>query len=172
MARILIHRRAIRKRVSELGAAISQDYASEELVAVAILKGAAIFAADLLRYITVPLSVEFMEVRSYNGTESTNQIRVIKDLQGPVEGKNLLLVEDIVDTGLTLSHLTERLRARNPRTLRVCALLDKPERRLVPVSIDYVGFSIPNAFVVGYGLDYQGQYRNLPDIRFWRTGNI
>ena len=165
MARVLIDRRTIHKRVRELGIAISRDYAGEELLVVAILKGAAIFVADLVRQIAVPLSVEFMEVCSYDGTESTSRVAIIKDLQAPLAGKNILLVEDIVDTGATLSSLITHLRARNPKTLRVCALLTKPDRRLIHVDLDYLGFSVPNEFVVGYGLDYRGLYRNLPDLR-------
>lgn len=169
MVRVLIDSQRIQKRVRDLGLAISRDYAGQELMVVTILKGAAIFAADLVRSITVPLSMEFMEVHSYDGTESTAQVTMVKDLQAPVADQNLLLVEDIVDTGLTLSHLAERLEARNPRSLRICALLSKPDRRVIPVSIDYLGFSIPDEFVVGYGLDYRGHYRNLPDIQVWEN---
>lgn len=169
MTSVLIDRKTIQKRVRDLGLAISRDYAGQELVAVAILKGAAIFAADLIRSITVPLSLEFMEVCSYDGTKSTAQVRIVKDLDAPIAGRNLLLIEDIVDTGTTLDYLAEYLRARKPGSLGICALLSKPDRRLVPVSIDYLGFVIPDEFVIGYGLDYRGAHRNLPDIRIYKS---
>ncbi len=168
---VLISRDAIQRRVHDLGAAISQECAGEELLVISILKGAAIFTADLIRSITVPICVEFVELASYDGTESTTEIRILKDIDVPVADKNLLVVEDIVDTGLTVSFLADRLMARGPRSLRVCALLSKPARRRTPVNIDYLGFSIPDEFVVGYGMDHHGHFRNLPDIRIW-SGNV
>lgn len=164
MHKILIDRRTILNRVQELGAAISSDYAGDEVAVVAILKGAAIFAADLVRAISVPVSLEFMEVASYDGTETTGVVRVSKGLAAPVAGKNVLIVEDIVDTGLTLAFLVNHLGAQAPKTLRTCAFLSKPERRRTSVKVDYLGFAIPDEFVVGYGLDHLGRFRNLPDI--------
>jgi hypoxanthine phosphoribosyltransferase len=168
MSQILIRREAIDQRVKELGAAISRDYAGQDLVVVAVLKGAAIFASDLIRSITLPLRLEFIEVRSYVGTRTTAQVDIVQDLRSPLAGHHVLLVEDIVDTGLTLSRLLDRLAAEQPKSLRTCVLLDKPSRRLAPVPIDYLGFSIPDHFVVGYGLDYQGYHRNLPEVRAWQ----
>lgn len=168
MNQVLIDRETIQRRVRELGAEISREYAGKDLLVVAILKGAAIFAADLLRAITVPLCLEFMEVASYDGTESTAEIRIIKELRESVAGRDLLLVEDIVDTGLTLAYLVDRLGVLGPKSLRICALLSKPQRRRTPVNIDYLGFSIADQFVVGYGLDHRGKFRNLPDVCIWQ----
>ncbi|MDP2663594.1 MAG: hypoxanthine phosphoribosyltransferase [Dehalococcoidia bacterium] len=168
MNRILIDSATIQRRVRELGGSVSRDFAGQELQAVVILKGATIFAADLLRSISVPICVEFMEVSSYCGTESTTEVTVVKDLRAPVEGRNLLLIEDIVDTGLTLSFLIKRLKALGPKSLRVCALLSKPARRQALVDIDYLGFTIADEFVVGYGLDYAEHFRNLPDLCIWQ----
>lgn len=132
---------------------------------VCVLKGAFVFLADLIRAMDVFLKVDFIACSSYgSSTESSGVVRILKDLDYPVEGKHVLLIEDIVDTGLTLNYILSLLKERRPKTLKVCALLDKPERRVVPVKIDYLGFKIPNEFVVGYGLDYNGQYRNLPFI--------
>ncbi len=164
MNRILIDRGTIQKRVRELGASVSRDYSGQELEAVVILKGATIFAADLLRSISVPVCVDFMEVSSYCGTESTAEVTVVKELRAPVEGRNLLLIEDIVDTGLTLSYLLRTLNVKNPASLKTCILLDRPARRIVDLSIAYKGFEIPDRFVVGYGLDYRERYRNLPFV--------
>lgn len=168
MQTVLIDRETIHRRVQELGAAISRDYAGDELIMVVVLKGAAVFMADLLRAITIPVSIEFVEFCSYDGSRSTGQITVVKDVQASVTGKNLLIVEDIVDTGVTLSFLAGRLRSRDPKSLRICALLSKPDSRQVKVAVDYLGFSIPNEFVIGYGLDYNGRFRNLPEIVIWQ----
>lgn len=165
IAEVLVTRQQIRERVKELGAAISRDYSGKDLLVVGILKGAIIFLADLVREITIPLTLDFMAVSSYgSATTSSGAVRILKDLEVPVEDKHVLIVEDIVDTGLTLKYLLENLRARQPLSLKCCTILDKPERRLVDVQVDYRGFCIPDYFVVGYGLDYAQQYRHLPDI--------
>lgn len=163
--RILITAEEISRRVKELGEEISRDYAGKEILAVGILKGAAIFLADLVRCLTVPVQLDFMAVSSYGAsTESSGVVRILKDLEENIEGLDVLLVEDIVDTGLTLNYLRENLLTRNPASLKICTLLDKPSRRKVQVKVDYNGFVIPDEFVVGYGLDYNGRYRNLRDI--------
>lgn len=163
--RILLSAEEIRAQVAELGRKISEDYQGKELVVVGILKGAAIFCADLLREITVPVAIDFMAVSSYGAsTKSSGVMRILKDLDESIEGKHVLLVEDIVDTGLTLNYLREYLEGRNPASLRVCVLLDKPSRRKTDVTVEYRGFEIPDEFVVGYGLDYAEKYRNLPYI--------
>jgi len=164
--RVLITEEEIRQRVRELGEAISRDYAGKELRVVGVLRGAFIFMADLVRNIRVPLSVDFMSISSYGDEcETSGVVRILKDLDKPITGRHVLIVEDIVDTGLTLRHLKEVLSTRGPASLRVCALLSKPERRLVQdLTIDYLGFEIPNYFVVGYGLDYAERYRNYPFI--------
>lgn len=165
LERVLLDSAAIDRRVRELGDSISRDYAGRELLAVGILKGALIFLADLVRRLTVPVAIDFVAVGSYGaGTESSGAVRILKDLEQDIAGRHVLLVEDIVDTGLTLNYLLEIFRARAPASLRVCVLLDKPERRRVPVPIDYCGFVIPDEFVVGYGLDYNERYRHLADI--------
>ena len=162
---VLISKEEIDAKVRELGTVISRDYAGKEIRVVAVLKGAVLFLSDLVRHITVPVSFDFMAVSSYGAaTASSGVVRILKDLDQPITGKHVLVVEDIVDTGLTLNYLREYLMARSPASLRVCALLDKPERRKVPVTVDYTGFAIPNKFVVGYGLDYQEHYRNLPAV--------
>jgi hypoxanthine phosphoribosyltransferase len=165
IAQILVSAADIQQRVKEIGQAISRDYAGKELLVVGILKGAIIFLSDLVRELTVPLQLDFMAVSSYGGSTSTSgAVRILKDLEVAVEDKHLLIVEDIVDTGLTLKYLLENLRARQPLSLRTCTLLDKPERRLVEIKVDYCGFCIPDHFVVGYGLDYSQMYRHLPHI--------
>ena len=162
---VLIGRDAIRERITELGAQIDLDYAGESVLLVGVLKGAAIFLSDLARAIRVPCTFDFVAVSSYGkGTSSSGAVRLIKDLDQPIENRNILLVEDILDTGLTLSFLKRMLMQHRPRSLRVATLLDKPERRLEPIQAEYVGFSIPNHFVIGYGMDYAERYRNLPDI--------
>ncbi len=162
---VLISKEEIDAKVRELATVISRDYAGKEIRVIAVLKGAVLFLSDLVRHITVPVSFDFMAVSSYGAaTTSSGVVRILKDLDQSITGKHVLVVEDIVDTGLTLNYLREYLMARNPASLRVCALLDKPERRKVPVTVDYTGFSIPNKFVVGYGLDYQERYRNLPAV--------
>jgi hypoxanthine phosphoribosyltransferase len=163
--RILFTDEQIAARVAELGEQLTRDYAGRNLLVVGVLTGASIFLCDLVRKIDLPLAIDFMTVSSYGAsTRTSGVVRILKDLEAPLEGKDVLLVEDIADTGLTLSYLLEALRARDPASLRSCAFLDKPARRLRPVTVDYVGFSIPNAFVVGYGLDYNQLYRNLPYV--------
>ncbi|GAW92177.1 hypoxanthine phosphoribosyltransferase [Calderihabitans maritimus] len=162
---ILLDRVQIAAKVKELGKKISEDYRGKDLLVVGILKGAIMFMADLVREIDIPITVDFMAVSSYGqSTESSGAVRILKDLEVSVEGKNVLIVEDIVDTGLTLRYLLENLKSRHPASVRVCTLLDKPSRRQVEVSPDYNGFEIPDKFVVGYGLDYAEQYRHLPYI--------
>lgn len=163
IGRVLLTGTQIQDRVKELGQEISRDYRGLQLLAVGVLKGAAIFLSDLAREISVPVSFDFIAVSSYGAaTLTSGVVRILKDLDEGIGGRHVLLVEDIVDTGLTLNYLLEILRARNPATLKVCALLDKPGRRVVQVPIDYKGFEIPNQYVVGYGLDYGEMYRNLP----------
>jgi hypoxanthine phosphoribosyltransferase len=155
----------IAARVRDLGAAITRDYAQRNLVMVCVLKGSFVFAADLTRAVDLPLRVDFLGVRSYGeGTESSGVVQITQDLSRPIEGEDVLLVEDIVDTGLTVAHLIALLRTRGPSSVKVCALLRKPSRARVDVDIDYVGFSIDDRFVVGYGLDFAERYRNLPYI--------
>ncbi len=158
----------IRARTRELGAGITRDLLADdpaaELVAVGILKGSLLFMADLVREIRVPLYCDFLRVASYEGMESTGVVRLEFDLTQPIAGKHVLIVEDIIDTGLTMRFLLENLRLKKPRSLKVCSLLDKPANRKAPVEVDYVGFTIPNRFVIGYGLDLEGLYRNLPYI--------
>jgi hypoxanthine phosphoribosyltransferase len=155
----------IRERVHELGAQITRDYQQRSLVIVSLLKGSFVFAADLTRSIDLPLSVEFLGVQSYgNNTETTGVVQITQDLTRPVEGDDVLIVEDIVDTGLTLAYICEQLAARGPKSIHVAALLHKPSRMKKPVRIDYLGFTIEDVFVVGYGLDYAQRYRNLADI--------
>lgn len=161
LAQILISEEEIQARVAEMGAAISADYAGKELVVVGILKGAAMFTADLFRHITIPASLDFMRITSYAGTRSTGVHRVLLDLEYELDGKHVLVVEDIVDTGLTVRFLLEYLGTRRPASLKVAALLDKPSRRKVEVPIHYRGFAIPDLFVVGMGLDFNEKYRNL-----------
>lgn len=162
---VLISRDLIRERIAELGAQIDLDYAGESILLAGVLKGAAIFLADLARAITIPCTFDFVAVSSYGkGTRSSGAVKLIKDLDQSIENRNIILVEDILDTGLTLSFLKRMLTQHHPRTLRVATLLDKPERRIEPIQAEYVGFSIPNHFVIGYGMDYAERYRNLPDI--------
>ncbi|MGC4090634.1 MAG: hypoxanthine phosphoribosyltransferase [Polyangiaceae bacterium] len=161
----LITESQIAERVAELGRAISAEYADKELVLVCVLKGSFVFAADLVRRIESPLRIEFFGVKSYGAqTSSSGVVQITLDLAHPIEGKHVLIVEDIVDTGLTLSYLSEQLRARGPASVKVCALLHKPARMKREVSIDYLGFTIDDVFVVGYGLDYAERHRNLPYI--------
>jgi hypoxanthine phosphoribosyltransferase len=160
---ILVTEDQIRAKVTELGARIGADYADRRLTLVSVLKGSLPFMADLMRAIPVPVRIDLMEVSSYGGsaTESSGLVRILKDLSATIEGEEVLIVEDIIDTGLTLNYLVRYLRGKNPRSLRICTLLDKPARRLVDIPVDYVGFTIPDQFVVGYGLDYREYYRNL-----------
>jgi hypoxanthine phosphoribosyltransferase len=163
VAEILISEEAIQAKVAELGSLISSDYAGHELTLVSVLKGSLPFMADLMRAITIPVAIDLMEVSSYGGTatESSGLVRILKDLSSSIDGRDVLIVEDIIDTGLTLNYLVRYLRGKNPASLRICTLLDKPARRLVEIPIDYRGFRIPDQFVIGYGLDYGERYRNL-----------
>ena len=155
----------IHQRVEALGAAVDRDYRDKDLALVCVLRGAVVFLADLLRVLPDTATVDFMAIASYGAdTRSTGVVRILKDLDDGVESRNVLVVEDIVDTGLTLNYLLENLRHRNVASVRVCALLDKPARRRVPVRVDYTGFEVPDAFAVGYGLDYNQRYRGLPFI--------
>lgn len=165
MTEILYDEETIRNRVKELGGVITRDYADKEVVLVAVLRGSFIFLADLCREVDLDCSVEFMSVSSYgSGTSSTGQVQITKDLSCDIAGKHVLLIEDIMDSGNTLSYLFNLLQQRKPASLSLCALLDNPARRQKDVEISYCGFQIPNAFVVGYGLDYAQKYRNLPYI--------
>jgi hypoxanthine phosphoribosyltransferase len=160
--RVLISEEELRAKVTELGQAITRDYAGSELTLVGVLKGSFLFMADLCRHIELPLTCDFLGLSSYHGrTRTSGVIRITSDLNQPVEGRHVLVVEDIVDTGLTMEYLLENLRTRLPKSLKVCSLLHKPERKQVETPIDYLGFTVPNEFVVGYGLDYMGRYRNL-----------
>ena len=162
---IMISEEEISKRVKELGKQLTEDYKGKELLVVGILKGCMLFLSDLVRTIDLPLTLDFMVVSSYGATtKSSGVVRIVKDLEREIEGKDVLIVEDIVDTGLTLSYLVENFKARNPKSVKVCSLLDKPDRRKAQVDIQYVGFKIPDEFVVGYGLDYGENYRNLPFV--------
>ena len=171
LSKVLLDEETLRDRIRELGREISRDYAGRRLMVVGILKGSVMILADLLRALSpeVDVDVDFMAVSSYAGTASTGTIRVMLDLRENPEGRDVLVVEDIVDTGLTLASLTETLRARKPRSLEVCTLLDKPDCRKIPFSPKYVGFKIPNEFVVGFGLDYDERYRQLPYVGVLRT---
>ncbi len=162
---ILIPENQIQKRIEILGEQISRDYQGKQVICVGVLRGAIIFLADLSRYIKVPMIMDFMDISSYGAsTESSGVVRIIKDLDENIEKKDVLIIEDIVDTGLTLDYLIRMLKSRNPASLKVCALLNKKERRQIDVPIDYCGFDIPDKFVVGYGLDFNGLYRNIPYI--------
>lgn len=162
---VLFNRDRIRHRVAEMGRQIDLDYAGEKIVLVGVLKGAAIFLADLARSISVDNTFDFVAVSSYGkGHQSSGAVKLIKDLDQPIEGKNVIIVEDILDTGLTLHFLRGLFEQHQPKTLRIATLLDKPSRRLEKIDADYVGFTIPNQFVIGYGMDFAERYRNLPDI--------
>lgn len=161
----LLSEEEVSKRIKELGAQISNDYAGKEIYIICILKGAVFFACDLAKRIDVPVTLDFMSVSSYgDATVSSGQVKIIKDLDEAIEGKEVIIVEDIIDTGRTLSYLIEILGRRNPAGIRLCTLLNKPDRRVADVAVDYTGFEIPDEFVVGCGLDYQQRYRNLPYI--------
>ncbi len=161
---VLVARDQIKEMCQRLGAEITADYKDEDIVLICVLRGAVVFLADLMRYIERPCEIDFLSVSSYCGTESTGIVKIIKDLDDSIEGRNVIIVEDIIDSGLTLSHLIEMLRVRKPRSIRICTAFNKPNRRKANVKVDYIGMDIPDEFVVGYGLDYDGQYRNLPDI--------
>ena len=163
--RILYTEEELRRRVKELGAQITADYAGRRPILASVLRGSYIFMADLTRAIDLDVTVDFMAVSSYGaGTVSSGQVEIKKDLSDTIEGRDLIIVEDILDSGNTLYYLMDVLRARRPASIRICALMDKPERRTKPISADYVGFTIPDAFIVGYGLDYDERYRNLPYV--------
>jgi len=163
--KILIRQAAIKKRVQSVAREITRDFAGQRIHLIGVLKGACIFLSDLVREINLETSIDFIAVSSYGrGRESSGQVRLVKDLDTSIAGLNVILVEDILDTGLTLTYLLRILRQRKPKSLRVAALLDKPSRRVKPVKGDYIGFTIPDVFVVGYGLDYAERYRNLKDV--------
>jgi hypoxanthine phosphoribosyltransferase len=165
LAEILIPSDRLQARIAELGAQISRDYAGRDLILVAILKGSVVFLADLMRQISTPHAIDFMATSSYgNAVESSGVVRILKDLDASIEGRNVLIVEDIIDTGRTLDYLVRILRARQPASLEICTLLNKPARREIPVPVKYIGFDIPDEFVLGYGLDWGQRYRNLPFI--------
>lgn len=163
--RTLIDETSVDKKIEELGKRISEDYAGKEIHLICVLKGGVFFMCELAKRISVPVSMDFMSVSSYgNDTKSSGVVKIVKDLDESIEGKDVLVVEDIVDSGRTLSYLLENLKNRKPNSLRLCTLLDKPDRRVIDVNVDYTAFQIPDEFVVGYGLDYQQRYRNLPYI--------
>jgi len=165
LGEVLVTAEDLQRRVIELGEEISRDYAGKSLLLIGVLKGAVFFLSDLMRYIDIPVEVDFMAVASYgSATDSSGVVRILKDLDAAIEGRDVLIVEDIVDSGLTLQYLLRNLGSRNPRSLEVCALLTKPERRKVDLPTRYVGFEIPDRFVVGYGLDYAERHRNLPYV--------
>jgi hypoxanthine phosphoribosyltransferase len=162
---VLIDTDALSARIAELGAEVSADYEGRDLLLIGVLKGAVFFMADLMRKLTIPCEVDFMAISSYGAsTDSSGVVRILKDLDINIEGRDVLVVEDIIDSGLTLSYLMRNLEAREPASLEICALLTKPERREIEVPVRYVGFEIPNRFVIGYGLDFGERYRNLPYV--------
>ena len=162
---VLLTEEEVDRKIQEIGEQISKDYAGEQVHLVCVLRGGAFFMCELAKRITVPVSLDFMSVASYgNDTKSSGAVRIVKDLDDSLEGKDVLVVEDIIDSGRTLSYLLELLKDRKPNSLKLCTLLDKPDRRVVDVNIDYTAFQVPDEFVVGYGLDYAQKYRNLPYI--------
>lgn len=170
---ILLEEDQIRGRVSELAAEISKDYEGKDPLLVCVLKGAVFFTADLTREITVPCEIDFMAVSSYgSATDSSGVVRILKDLDANIQGRHVIIIEDIVDSGLTLSYLRKNLNARNPESVEVCSLLTKPARRKVDIACRYVGFEVPDVFVVGYGLDFEEKYRNLRFIAAFPEGNL
>lgn len=163
--RVLLSEEEVDKRIAEIAAKISEDYNGEQVHMICVLKGGVFFTCELAKRLTIPVSMDFMSVSSYGAdTKSSGVVKIVKDLDEGIEGKNVLVVEDIIDSGRTLSYLLEYLRNRNPKSMKLCTLLDKPERRVVEVDVDYTCFDIPDEFVVGYGLDYAQKYRNLPYI--------
>ncbi len=162
---MLINEEQVNEKIREIGKKISEDYAGKRVHLVCVLKGGSFFMCELAKRISIPVSLDFMSVSSYGGeTQSSGVVKIVKDLDEPLEGKDVIVIEDIVDSGRTLSYLLELLQQRGPKSLALCTLLDKPDRRVVDVAVDYTGFQIPDKFVVGYGLDYDQQYRNLPYI--------
>ncbi len=169
--KVMLSEEEVDKRISELGAQISKDYAGKQVHLVCVLKGGAFFMVELAKRITVPVSLDFMSVSSYgSATKSSGVVKIVKDLDEPLKDKDVLVVEDIIDSGRTLSYLLEMLKDRKPASLKLCTLLDKPSRRVIDVDVDYTGFQIPDEFVVGYGLDYDQRYRNLPFIGIMELG--
>lgn len=163
--RVLLSEQEIAEKVKQLGEQISRDYADKNPIIVGVLKGSFVFMADLLRAISVPCTIDFMSVSSYgSGTSSSGEVKIIKDFDQSVEGRHLIVIEDILDSGRTLSYLMKTLKARGAASITLCTFLDKPERRVVPVEVAYCGFTVPDAFIVGYGLDYDQKYRNLPYV--------
>lgn len=163
---LLLGSEEIQEKVREMGERITEDYAGERLLLIGILRGAVVVLSDLMRCVELPCDIDFMDISSYgSGTSSSGVIRILKDLEEDVSGRHVLIVEDIIDTGLTLSYLRRSLLARKPASLEICTLLTKPSRRQVELDVKYVGFEVPDVFVVGYGIDYAGAYRNLPEIR-------
>lgn len=163
--KVLLSTEEIQKRVEELGAQITEEYRGKELLAVGILKGSNMFMSDLIRQITIPMQIDFMMVSSYgNATESSGVVKIVKDLEHAIKDKHLLIIEDIIDSGLTLKYLKQMLETREPASIKLCTLLDKPARREQNVDVDYVGFTMPDEFLVGYGIDYAEYYRNLPYV--------
>lgn len=163
--RVLITKEELEKNAKDLGSRISKDYKGKDLVIIGVLKGGFIFLSDLARNITIPIELDFMSVSSYgNSAKSSGVVKIIKDVDTNIDGKHVLIVEDIIDTGLTLNHLVELLKTRGPLSVKICAAFDKPSRRKAPVKVDYKGTEIPDEFVVGYGLDYSGMYRNIPEL--------
>jgi hypoxanthine phosphoribosyltransferase len=163
---VLVPSSDIQAKVRELGERITGDYRAENVLLVGILRGAVVFLSDLMRHLELPCEIDFMEVSSYGtGTQSSGVVRILKDLEEDITGRHVLIIEDIIDTGLTLSYLRRTLLQRKPASLEICALLSKPSRRQVDLSVKYLGFEVPDEFVIGYGIDYAGAYRNLPDIR-------
>ena len=166
MGPVLVPSDDIQEKVRELGERITQDYRGEKLLLVGILRGAVVFLSDLMRHLQLPCEIDFMDISSYGtGTQSSGVVRILKDLEEDITGRHVLIVEDIVDTGLTLAYLRRTLLQRRPDSLEICALLTKPSRRQVDLSVKYLGFEVPDEFVIGYGIDFAGAYRNLPDIR-------
>jgi hypoxanthine phosphoribosyltransferase len=166
VAEVLVTEAEIQEKVREIGARITQDYRGEKLLLIGVLRGAVVVMGDLMRQIDLPCEIDFMDISSYGtGTSSSGVVRILKDLEENITGRHVLIVEDIIDTGLTLSYLLRSLLARKPASLEICALLSKPSRRRVELDVKYLGFEVPDEFVVGYGLDFAGAYRNLPDIR-------
>ena len=162
---VMLSEEEIKAKVAELGKKIEKDFEGQNLLVVGILKGASVFVSDLIRSINLDVNIDFMSVSSYgNSTESSGSVKILKDLDVDIKGKNVLIVEDIIDSGLTLSNLTRELKVREPKDLKICTLLDKPQRRKVDIPVDYVGFVIEDKFIVGYGIDYAEKYRNLPYI--------
>lgn len=165
LEKVLVSEEQLKKRIAEIAKEISEDYAGKEPVMVAVLKGSVMFFTDLVRQLDLPVTLDFMAISSYGaGVASSGEVKIIKDIDGKIGGKDVIIVEDIVDSGYSMNCLLKLFATRSPRSVRVCALLDKPSRREIPVQIDYAGFEIENEFVVGYGLDYAGKYRNIPYI--------